>query len=125
VLGLLIMQYPTGSPWERVFGWRFLDPWDAIEPYAREVPAGDMLVVLSHVGLSLDRKLARRVPRIDLLLGGHSHDTLFEPEFVGGVPIVHAGPYGRYVSRTELDYDDRTARFAIRDFALVPLIPSA
>jgi 2',3'-cyclic-nucleotide 2'-phosphodiesterase (5'-nucleotidase family) len=66
VLGLLIMQYPTGSPWERVFGWRFLDPWDAIEPYARDVPAGDMLVVLSHVGLSLDRKLAQRVPRIDL-----------------------------------------------------------
>ncbi len=125
VLGLLIMQYPTGSPWERVFGWRFLDPWDAVEPYARGVPAGDMLVVLSHVGLSLDRKLAQRVPRIDLLLGGHSHDTLFEPEYVGGVPIVHAGPYGRYVSRTELDYDESSARFAIRDFALVPLIPSA
>ena len=35
VLGLLIMQYPAGSPWERVFGWRFLDPWDAVEPYAR------------------------------------------------------------------------------------------
>ena len=91
----------------------FLDPWDAVEPYARDVPAGDMLVVLSHVGLSLDRKLAQRVPRIDLLLGGHSHDTLFEPEYVGGVPIVHAGPYGRYVSRTELDYDD--ARRALRD----------
>src|SRR5208337_1383483 len=30
VLGLLIMQYPVGSPFERIFGWRFLDPWDAI-----------------------------------------------------------------------------------------------
>jgi 2',3'-cyclic-nucleotide 2'-phosphodiesterase (5'-nucleotidase family) len=125
VLGLLIMQYPAGSPWERVFGWRFLDPWDAIEPYARQVPPGDLLVVLSHVGLSLDRKLARRVPRIDLLLGGHSHDTLFEPEYVDGVPIVHAGPYGRYVSRTELEYDPGAARFAVRGFALVPLLPAA
>ncbi|HVA28198.1 MAG TPA: metallophosphoesterase [Candidatus Baltobacteraceae bacterium] len=122
VLGLLIMQYPVGSPFEKVFGWRFLAPWDAVEPYARAIPDGDMLLVLSHVGLSLDRELARRVPRIDLILGGHSHDTLFQPESVDGVPIVHAGPYGQFVSRTELHYDDAARRFAIDDFALVPLL---
>ncbi len=125
VVGLLVMQYPVGSPWERAFGWRFLDPWDAIEPYARSVSEGEMLVVLSHVGLRLDRELARRVPRIDLLLGGHSHDTLPEPEYAGNVPIVHAGPYGRFVSRTELEYDPASRRFVVRDFALVPLIDAA
>jgi 2',3'-cyclic-nucleotide 2'-phosphodiesterase (5'-nucleotidase family) len=122
VLGLLVMQYPTGSPWERVFGWRFLEPWSAVAPYARDVPEGDLLVVLSHVGLSLDRKLAARVPRIDLLLGGHSHDTLARPEYVGEVPIVHAGPHGRFVSRSELEYAPRTRRFTLVDFALVPLL---
>jgi 2',3'-cyclic-nucleotide 2'-phosphodiesterase (5'-nucleotidase family) len=122
VLGLLIMQYPAGSPWERVFGWRFLNPWDAIAPYAETVPDGEMLIVLSHVGLRLDRKLAQLVPRIDLILGGHSHDTLFAPEYVGDVPIVHAGPYGQYVSRTELAYNAERNRFRIDDFALVPLL---
>jgi 5'-nucleotidase len=122
VLGLLVMQYPAGSPWERVFGWRFLDPWDAIAPYAATVPEGDLLVVLSHVGLKLDRALARRVPRIDLILGGHSHDTLAEPEYAGDVPIVHAGPYGRFVSRTELRYDAARARHVVESFALVPLL---
>ncbi len=125
VLGLLIMQYPAGSAWERVFGWRFLDPWDAVEPYARAIPGGDVLVVLSHLGLRLDRTLAQRVPRIDLLLGGHSHDTLFEPEYAGDVPIVHAGPYGRYVSRSELAYDASRARFSLTGFGLVPLLPAA
>lgn len=125
VLGLLIMQYPVGSPWERVFGWRFLDPWDAVAPYAATVPRGEMLVVLSHVGLRLDRVLAQRVPRIDLILGGHSHDTLHEPEYAGDVPIVHAGPYGRFVSRTELHYDDARSRYAIDDFALIPLLEPA
>ena len=120
VLGLLIMQYPVGSPYERVFGWRFLDPWDAVEPCAQRIPDGDFLLVLSHVGLSLDRELAQRVPRIDLILGGHSHDTLFAPEIAGGVPIVHAGPYGQFVSRTELRREG--ARFAIDDFTLVPLL---
>src|SRR5579864_9463489 len=123
VLGLLIMQYPTGSVWERIFGWRFLDPWEAVVPFAQALPAGEMLVVLSHVGLKLDRLIAQRVPRIDLLLGGHSHDTLFEPEYVGNVPIVHAGPYGRYVSRTELDCTHGRARIA--RFDLVPLLKAA
>ena len=122
VLGLLIMQYPVGSALERVFGWRFLDPWDAVAPYAEQMPKGEMLVVLSHVGLSLDRKLAERVPRIDLILGGHSHDTLYTPEVVNGIPIVHAGPYAQYASRTELRYDAARSRFAIDGFALVPLL---
>lgn len=120
VVGLLIMQYPVGSPYEGLFGWRFLDPWDAVAPYAERIPDGDFLLVLSHVGLSLDRKLAERVPRIDLILGGHSHDTLFAPEVVNGVPIVHAGPYGQYVSRTEMR--SHNGRFAIDDFALLPLL---
>lgn len=122
VLGLLVMQYPLGSPLERLFGWRFLDPWDAVAAYLPEVRDGEMLLVLSHVGLSLDRRLAERVPRIDLILGGHSHDTLFAPETVGPVPIVHAGPYAAYVSQTELAYDPSRKRFAIDRFALVPLL---
>lgn len=122
VLGLLIMQYPVRSRWERVFGWRFLRPEDAVAPYAATVPDGDLLLVLSHVGLRLDRALAAAVPRIDLILGGHSHDTLFEPEEVNGVPIVHAGFYGRYVSRSELEYDAQRGRFAVTKFSLVPLL---
>jgi 2',3'-cyclic-nucleotide 2'-phosphodiesterase (5'-nucleotidase family) len=122
VVGLLVMQYPVGSPWERIFGWRFLDPWDALAPYAAGIPDGEALVVLSHLGLRLDRLLAQRLGRIDLILGGHSHDTLEAPEHSNGVPIVHAGPFGRYVSRTELEYNSARRRFAVVDFALVPLL---
>jgi 2',3'-cyclic-nucleotide 2'-phosphodiesterase (5'-nucleotidase family) len=122
VLGLLVMQYPTGSPWERIFGWRFLDPVEAVASYAESLPKGEALVVLSHLGLANDRDLGQRVPRIDLVLGGHSHDTLHAPAYGGAVPIVHAGPYARFVSRTQLAYDDRTQRFTIADFSLVPLL---
>lgn len=118
--GLLVVQYPPGSPWERLFGWRFLDPIAVAERMAETTPAGTTLIALSHLGLRHDRLLAQRVPRLELILGGHSHDTLREPELVEGVPIVHAGPYGKYASRTELTRDtDGRARIA--DFALEPL----
>jgi len=121
VFTLLVVQYPEGSPLERVFGWRFLDPIATARAIADSTPDGTTLVVLSHLGLRADRELARSVPRLDLILGGHSHDTLDAPEFVGGVPIVHAGPYGAYASRTELERD-ATGRARIARFDLVPLL---
>ncbi len=122
---MLVTQYPAGSPWERIFGWRFLDPQAVLREYVASVPDGDALIVLSHLGLHRDRELAAANPRIDLLLGGHSHDTLFEPEVRGGVPIVHAGPYGAYVSQTDLEYDVTRGRWSLTSFALVPLLAAA
>ena len=118
--GVLVPQYPAGSAWERVFGWRFLAPYAVAAGIAASPPAGTTLVALSHLGLQADRELAARVPRLDLILGGHSHDTLAQPEWVGEVPIVHAGPYGAFASRTELVRDGDRAR--IVDFALEPLL---
>jgi 2',3'-cyclic-nucleotide 2'-phosphodiesterase (5'-nucleotidase family) len=122
VFSLLVVQYPEGSPWERLFGWRFLDPLATALRVAASTPDDTTLVLLSHVGLRLDRKLAAAVPRLDLILGGHSHDTLHEPEVVGGVPIVHAGPYGAFVSRTELERTGANGRARIARFDLVPLL---
>jgi len=125
IFSLLVVQYPEGSPWERVLGWRFLDPIATARRFAETTPDDTTLIVLSHVGLRLDRVLADAVPRLDLILGGHSHDTLAQPEVRAGVPIVHAGPYGAFVSRTELERDATTARARIARFDLVPLLGAA
>ncbi|HEY4439229.1 MAG TPA: metallophosphoesterase [Candidatus Elarobacter sp.] len=119
--GLLVVQYPPGSPWERLFGWRFEDPSAAATRIAATTPDGTTLIALSHLGLRHDRRLAQAVPRLDVILGGHSHDTLFDPELVNGIPIVHAGPYGAYASRTEL-VKDAAGRARIAGFALEPLV---
>jgi len=123
LFALLVVQYPAGSPWERVFGWRFLDPFATARRVAAETAPGETLIVLSHLGLRDDRRLAREVPRLDLILGGHSHDTLPAPEVVGGVPIVHAGPYGRFVSCTELERDGERTR--LKSGELLPLLRAA
>lgn len=120
LFGLLVPQYRVGSAWERLFGWRFLDPYETAAEVARATPEGVTLIALSHLGLRADRELARIVPRLDLILGGHSHDTLRVPEYVDGVPIVHAGPYGSYVSRTELVRG--ASRASIASYALLPLL---
>jgi 2',3'-cyclic-nucleotide 2'-phosphodiesterase (5'-nucleotidase family) len=117
--GLLVPQYPAGSPWERILGWRFLSPYDVAERIAGDTPDHVTLVALSHIGLRADRELAARVPRLDLILGGHSHDTLALPEYVARVPIVHAGPYGAFAS--QIDLVRAGGRAKISGFALAPL----
>ena len=122
IVALLAVQYPAHSRWERFLGWRFLDPIATARALADTTPPEATLVVLSHLGLCADRELAHAVPRIDLILGGHSHDTLPAPALEGDVPIVHAGPYGAYVSRTELERVATTSRARVARFELLPLL---
>ena len=51
-----------------------------------------MILVLSHLGLEDDLRLADRVDGVDLIVGGHSHHLLPEGKLRGTVLIAQAGP---------------------------------
>jgi 2',3'-cyclic-nucleotide 2'-phosphodiesterase (5'-nucleotidase family) len=121
ILAVLVPQYRTGSAWERIFGWRFLTPGAALTEMMDERQGRwDATLLLSHLGLPADRALSAYFPRLSAIVGGHSHDTLAQPEIVDGVPIVHAGPFARFVGRLELELEDGTSRVA--SYRLVPLL---
>lgn len=62
----------------------------------------DLIVALTHIGYTQDRKLAESVPEIDLIIGGHSHTTLETGEQVGKTLIVQTGCYGKNFGRVEI-----------------------
>ena len=125
VLGLLIMQYPTEARGSASSAGAFSTRGTRSRPTRARFPTANCSSCSRTSGSRSTASSRARVPRIDLILGGHSHDTLERPEYVGDVPIVHAGPYGRFVSRSELEYDPRARRFALADFALLPLLGAA
>jgi 5'-nucleotidase len=74
------------------------------------------ILVLSHLGLPEDLRLAATVPGIDAIIGGHSHLLLANglPGAIGPHPllvegpdrsvrIVQAGAHGRWLGRLDLD----------------------
>ncbi len=69
----------------------------------REEEGADVVVVLSHLGFPQDCALAAEVPGIDVLLSGHTHNRLTEPQRVGRTLITQAGCHGSFVTRLDLD----------------------
>ena len=69
-------------------------------------PAG--IILLSHNGMDVDLKLASRVPDIDAILGGHTHDGIPLPVEVKSPNgktclVTNAGSNGKFIGVMDLD----------------------
>lgn len=101
IFGMTVVQYPVGSLYEKLLGLRFLPPETLIEYLVEKYQAeNDVVVFLSHLGIDWDRRLAKQLeakPRLrcDLILGGHTHLHLKEPERYGSTLLSHIGSHGQ------------------------------
>jgi len=108
VIGQAFPYMPIANP-----GWMFPEYAFGIRDehmaqMVEEVRAAgaECVVVLSHNGFDVDKKMASVVPGIDVILSGHTHDALPEPVLVGETIIVASGSNGKFVSRVDLDIRD-------------------
>jgi sulfur-oxidizing protein SoxB len=107
VIGQAFPYMPIANPGWMFPGLSFGVREERMREVVREVrDAGAQLVVLlSHNGFDVDRKLAAQVDGIDIILCGHTHDALPEPIKVGSTLLIASGSNGKFVSRVDLDVD--------------------
>ncbi|UWQ26205.1 thiosulfohydrolase SoxB [Leisingera aquaemixtae] len=108
VIGQAFPYMPIANP-----GWMFPEYSFGIrdehmQAMVDEVRAAgaDVVVVLSHNGFDVDKKMAGKVQGIDVILSGHTHDALPEPVLAGKTHIIASGSNGKFVSRVDLDVRD-------------------
>lgn len=94
VFGLTVPMVTERSKAAPLSSFLFDDPIGTAQKQVTELRYGaDVLIALTHIGLTQDKRLAEAVSGIDLIIGGHSHDTLAEPVVVNGTPIVQTGSH--------------------------------
>lgn len=81
------------------------DPFGRARDIVGEMKASgvDLIVCLSHLGLRDDGILAERVPDIDLILGGHTHQFMPKAERVGKTYIFQPGKHARVFGHTTVE----------------------
>ena len=63
----------------------------------------EVVVLLSHNGFDVDRKLASIVSGIDVILTGHTHDAIPQAIKVVDTLILASGSHGKYLGRVDLE----------------------
>lgn len=120
-IGLIGLTVPFTSFYS-LLGWELLPPGETAAMWVNRLrPDVDLIVVISHLGLTNDERLAREVPGIDVILGAHTHHLLEEPVRIGDTYLCAAGKFGQYVGEVELEYDPvgkRLSRVAGRCIAV-------
>jgi 5'-nucleotidase len=89
-----------------LLGWEVLEPLPTIAQYVKQLrDQVDVLIVCSHLGLSMDQQMAHDIPGIDLILGGHTHHLLEQPLIIGSTSICAAGKLGHYMGQVVISFD--------------------
>ncbi len=105
VIGQAFPYTPIANPRWMIPNWSFGIREEEIRKQVEAARAGgaQLVVLLSHNGFDVDRKVAAKVDGIDIILCGHTHDALPAPLKVGKTLLIASGSNGKFVSRIDLD----------------------
>lgn len=118
-----------GNP-EYLKGIKIVSPIEVAKTLIPELrKKADLVIAITHMGhyddghyggnAPGDVTLARTVPGIDIIVGGHSQVPLFEPDVQNGTMILQAYEWGKYVGR--LDFVYKNGSIVWSDYKLIPV----
>ena len=125
IVGQAFPYTPIANPRYMVPDWTFGIQEEPLRKVVAEVRAkgAHAVILLSHNGMDVDLKLASRVPGIDAIMGGHTHDGVPQAIVVansGGQTLVtNAGSNGKFLGVLDLEIKDK--RVAGYRYQLLPV----
>lgn len=102
IFGLTTDQTPVTTHPRNAKGLVFEDPIKVAQEMVKQAKPDDLVIAVTHIGVDQDEKLAEACPRINVIIGGHTHTELPEPVKVKDTIICQAGSYAKYIGRLDL-----------------------
>lgn len=112
IIGQAFPYTPVANPKHFIPEWSFGIRDDRMQEMVDEArgKGAKLVIVLSHNGMDVDLKMASKVTGIDAIMGGHTHDGVFQPvvvENAGGKTLVtNAGSNGKFLGVLDLEVKD-------------------
>ncbi len=135
IFGLTTENTPSLTKATNVEGLTFKP---AIEVAKHLVPElkkkSDILIALTHIGYYQDEKnqsgeppgdvtLAKQVPGIHVIVGGHTHTAITVPDVQNGTIIVQAEDWGKKLGRLDLEF--LNGKMEVKHYELIPVSPKS
>ena len=91
----------------------------------KEKDKPSLIILLSHNGVDVDKKMASKVSGIDIILGGHTHDVLPKPIIISNnsskTIILNSGCNGKFISVLDLQVNKSSFEYK---YKLLPIMSS-
>jgi 2',3'-cyclic-nucleotide 2'-phosphodiesterase (5'-nucleotidase family) len=121
-LGILGATDPM-KIYESIFHLRPKKPDDIFPDLIQQVRGrgAQTILLLSHLSLKEDKRVAEEIAGVDVIIGGHSHDALNPPLDVNGTVVAQAGDFGRFLGRLDLEIDPVSGKVTHFEGTLLPV----
>ncbi len=127
IIGQAFPRTSNANPRANFPDWSFGLREDELKELVDEIQTNEKpnaIIMISHNGMDVDVKMAGRVPGIDAIFGGHTHDGMPVPIKVkrpdGGVCYVtNAGSNGKFVGVMDLHFSN--GKVSSVDYKLLPV----
>ena len=125
VIGQALPRTAVANPRWMFPKWEFGIREEDIQKQIDESRAAgaSIVVLLSHNGFDVDRKLAGRVKGLDVILTAHTHDAMPGLIRVGDTVLIASGSHGKFLSRLDIEVKDN--KVAGVRFKLMPVFSDA
>jgi sulfur-oxidizing protein SoxB len=128
IVGQAFPRTANANPQEFFPDWSFglrEDDMIALVQQIREEETPDAVVLLSHNGMDVDIKMAERVPGLNAVFGGHTHDGIPKPVKVKNVDgnecwVTNAGSNSKFVG--VMDFDIQDGQIKNMEYRMLPVI---
>lgn len=105
IIGQAMPYTPIANPRWMFPGWSFGLRLELLQQNvdAARAAGAEVVVLLSHNGFDVDRKLAADISGIDVILTGHTHDAIPKAISVGNTLVLASGSHGKFLGRVDLE----------------------
>jgi len=101
-------------------GWKVTPPRESLMGIVKQLASEtDLIVCLSHMGITEDEQLAVECPEIDIIFGAHTHHLFHEGKLIGNTLLAATGKYGEYVGHVTMRVDGNGKNVLTIDAELV------